>query len=138
MKGMKSAATDAALSDLQLQVMQALWKRGEASASDVQQSLAAAHRPLALTTVSTLLTRLAKRGLLETRRDGRQVFFRSRVSEREVKRGMVANLLGSLFAGDPRALVAHLVKESELAPGDLEALGELLDSELQDNKGKGR
>jgi hypothetical protein len=33
---------------------------------------------------------------------------------------MVADLIGSLFGGDPHALVAHLVKESEIAPGDLE------------------
>ena len=35
---------------------------------------------------------------------------------------MVADLVGSLFGGDSRELVAHLVRESELAPGDLERL----------------
>jgi predicted transcriptional regulator len=32
---------------------------------------------------------------------------------------MVADLVGALFDGDARALVAHLVQESEIAPGDL-------------------
>jgi predicted transcriptional regulator len=35
---------------------------------------------------------------------------------------MVADLVGSLFGGDSRELVAHLVRESDLAPGDLENL----------------
>ncbi len=33
---------------------------------------------------------------------------------------MVADLIGSLFGGDARELVAHLVSESDIAPGDLE------------------
>ena len=32
---------------------------------------------------------------------------------------MVDDLLGALFGGDARQLVAHLVQESEIAPGDL-------------------
>lgn len=124
----KQAPRDRTLSDLQLQVMQVLWARGEASAADVQQQLAAAGRDLALTTVATLLTRLAKRDLVETRRDGRQVFYSSAVSEGEVKRGMVSSLLGTLFAGDPKALVTHLVKETDLSANDLETVKQLLES----------
>jgi len=32
---------------------------------------------------------------------------------------MVADLIGALFEGDARQPVAHLVQESEIAPGDL-------------------
>ena len=34
-------------------------------------------------------------------------------------KGLVADLIGSLFSGDANALVAHLVEESEIAPDDL-------------------
>lgn len=129
----KQAPRDRSLSDLQLQVMQVLWARDEASAADVQQQLAAGGRELALTTVATLLSRLAKRDLVEARRDGRQVFYCSAVTEGEVKRGMVSSLLGTLFAGDPKALVTHLVKETDLAPDDLATLKQLLE-EKKDEK----
>ena len=127
MKNPGNDKPDRSLSDLQFQVMQVLWSRGESQAADVQQGLAAQGRDLALTTVATLLARLAKRQLLAARRDGRQVFYSSAVSERVVKRGLVSSLLGTLFAGDPKALVTHLVKETELAPGDLELLKRLLE-----------
>lgn len=130
----KQAQRDRTLSDLQLQVMQVLWARGEVSAADVQQQLATDGRELALTTVATLLTRLAKRELVVARRDGRQVFYSSAVSERDVKRGMVSSLLGTLFAGDPRALVTHLVKETDLAPDDLETLKLLLEEKKDENQ----
>jgi predicted transcriptional regulator len=42
------------------------------------------------------------------------------VSEPQVRRSMVADLIGSLFGGDARELVAHLVSESDIAPGDLD------------------
>jgi predicted transcriptional regulator len=41
------------------------------------------------------------------------------VDEADVRRSMVADLIGALFAGDAQELVAHLVQESEIAPGDL-------------------
>ena len=128
------APRDKTLSDLQLQVMQVLWRQGEVSATDVQQQLATDGRELALTTVATLLTRLANRDLVATRREGRQVFYSSVVTEGEVKRGMVSSLLGTLFAGDPRALVTHLVKETDLAPDDLATLKQLLEDKKDENR----
>lgn len=109
---------DVSLSELQIALMRVLWRRGEASTAEVAAELGEA-RGLKHTTVATLLTRLEKRGVVAQRRDGRQLFYRALVDEADVRRSMVADLLGSLFAGDAQELVAHLVKESEIAPGDL-------------------
>src|SRR5690349_22578559 len=110
-----------ALSDLQIALMQVLWRDGECSVNDVAAALGGT-RGLKHTTVATLLTRLEKRGVVEQRREGRQLIYRALVSEPQVRRSMVADLVGSLFGGDSRELVAHLVRESDLAPGDLENL----------------
>jgi len=110
---------DVALSDLQISVMRVLWQRGETSVSDVAAVLAE-ERGIKYTTVATLLMRLEKRGVVKKRRDGRQLAYRATVTEPHVRRSMVADLIGSLFGGDANQLVAHLVSESEIAPGDLE------------------
>ena len=123
---------DIALSDLQLELMRVFWQRGEASTAEVAEVLAQA-RGLAHTTVATLLTRLEKRGLLAMRRDGRQLVYRALVEEGEVRRSMVGGLLDSLFGGDPGALLAHLLREREIAPGDLERARELLQQERRDD-----
>ena len=107
------------LSELQLAVMRALWRRGEASTAEVAAELGP-KRDLAHTTVATLLTRLDKRGLLETRRNGRTLIYKPLISEADARRSMVADLVATLFKGDPKALLAHLVREDEIAPGDLE------------------
>ena len=109
---------DVTLSELQIALMRVLWQRGETSTADVAAQLAQ-DRGLKHTTVATLLTRLEKRGVVAQRRDGRQLFYRALVDEADVRRSMVADLIGALFAGDAQELVAHLVQESEIAPGDL-------------------
>lgn len=116
---------DTVLSELQLDLMRVLWQRGEASTADVADVLGR-NRGLAHTTVATLLTRLEKRGVVAARRDGRQLVYRALVAEGEVRRSMVSGLLGSLFGGDARALLAHLLREEEIAPGDLDQVRQML------------
>lgn len=117
--------SDVSLSELQLELMRALWLRGEASVADIAAALAQS-RDLAHTTVATLLTRLARRGLVQARRDGRQLLYRAAVAETEVRRSMVGDLLRSVFGGDPKALLAHLVSEREVSTRDLEKVRALL------------
>ena len=109
---------DVALSELQIAIMRVLWRRGEISVSDMAAVLAE-ERGLKYTTVATLLSRLEKRGVVKKRHEGRQLVYRALVSEPQVRRSMDADLVGTLFGGDARALVAHLVSESDIAPGDL-------------------
>lgn len=117
-------AEDIVLSDLQLELVQVLWRSGELSVAEVTEALA--DRDLAHTTVATLLTRLEKRGVVEARRDGRMLVYKACVSEAQVRRSMVSSLIAQVFRGDPKALLAHLVSEREVAQGDLEQVRALL------------
>jgi predicted transcriptional regulator len=106
------------LSELQLAVMRVLWSRQEASTADVVAGLAPGRR-LAHTTVATLLTRLQAKGVVTHQKDGRVLVYRALVTEPEVRRSMVADLVAALFKGDPSALVAHLVREDAVTPTEL-------------------
>ncbi len=113
------------LSGLQLSVMRVLWEQPGSSTAAVVEAVEHP-RGLAHTTVATLLTRLEKRGLVAVKRDGRQLTYRARVSEAQVRRSMVGSLLGSLFEGDAGALVAHLVREDEVDSADFARIERLL------------
>lgn len=118
------------LSDLQIAIMRALWNKPNSSTSEVVEALRAT-RPLAHTTVATLLTRLEKRGLVATSRDGRQLIYRALLSESQVQRSMVSDLVSSLFMGNTSALLSHLVSQDEIAKDDLEAIRQLIESKGQ-------
>lgn len=123
-------ADDIVLSDLQLELVRVLWRSGELSVAEVTEALA--DRDLAHTTVATLLTRLEKRGVVEARRDGRMLVYKACVSEAQVRRSMVSSLIAQVFRGDPKALLAHLVSEREVAQGDLEQVRALLQRDGED------
>ena len=123
-------AEDIVLSDLQLDLMRVLWRAGDLSVAEVTEALA--DRGLAHTTVATLLTRLEKRGAVAARRDGRMLLYTACVSEAQVRRNMVSSLIAQVFRGDPKALLAHLVSEREVAQGDLEQVRALLQRDDED------
>jgi len=69
-----------------------------------------------------MLTKMEAKGLVEHRTEGRKFIYRPRLSESEVRRSMVGELTQRLFAGDPVALVSHLLSEHEIDPEELAQL----------------
>jgi len=102
-----------------------LWQHGEVGTTEVVEALERS-RGLAHTTVATLLSRLEKRGVVSSRRVGRQLQYKASITEDSVQKGMVSALVARFFGGDAKALVAHLVREDELAPGDLTTVRRML------------
>ena len=109
------------LGDLQLAIMRTLWQRGEATSADVHEALLE-ERGLAPTTIATMLQKMEKKGVVEHRTDGRRFVYRPTISETQVRRGMVEELTERLFAGDSRALVAHLLEENRTTAAELEEI----------------
>ncbi len=115
------------LTDLQSAIMRVLWDRGEATVADIHAALQP-ERGLALTTIATMLSRLERRGIVKHLTQARQYVYYPKVSERDVRRSMVADLTERLFDGDVAELVSHLLNARELSPGDLEKVKELIAS----------
>ena len=67
------------LHELEADVMDAVWERGETSVREVMEALnAGGDRERAYTTYMTILARLDSKGLLERRREGKTDFYRPR------------------------------------------------------------
>lgn len=122
---------DMQLSDVQIAVMRALWRTGEAPTAKVVEQVGG-QRNLAYTTVATMLSRLEKRGLVASRQQGREKIYRPLISEDEVQTAMVSGLVSRLFRGDPAALVSHLVRRDEIGEDDLERVRTMLKDEDDD------
>lgn len=126
------------LSDLQLAIMRVLWDRGEASAAQVQQSLDRTRR-LAITTVSTLLIRLEKKGVISHRSEGRTFVYRPRVTELEMRRRTISSVIRTLFRGNPSEVVGQILSERDVSEEDLARMKKLIqDAKVADRKKKSR
>ena len=119
------------LSDRQLDILRVLWREDEATVAQVQEALRS-ERDLALTTVATLLSRMEARGIVARRTEGRQFVYRAAIGEQDVRRSMVAALMDRLFAGDPKALVHHLIDEGRIDADELSRIEALLEEEADD------
>ncbi len=106
------------LGDLQLAIMRVLWRRQEATASEVHLALLA-DRGLAPTTIATMLQKMEKKGVVDHRSEGRRFVYRPTISEAQVRSSMVEELTERLFGGDPSALVAHLLAEQPATAAEL-------------------
>ncbi len=102
---------------LQIAILSVLWDRGEATSAQVRSALEPAHA-LALTTVTTLLSRLERKGVLTHRRQGKRFVYTSTVSRDEVRRCEVNGLLNTLFLDDPELLVEYMIGQRLLERGD--------------------
>ncbi len=122
------------LTDLQVDLLEVLWSREEATVAEVQEALLS-DRGLATSTVATLLSRLEKRGVVTHRTDGRQYVYRAQVTRQEVRDSMVSALTYRMFSGDVAELVSHLLTEAETSPGDLARVKRLIARKTEELEG---
>ena len=130
---------DYKLTDLQLDIMSVLWKRGEASVGDVRDALKPG-RDLAHTTVSTMLSRLEKKGLLQHRVDGRQFLYAPAVEAARVQRSVMSDpsdVMDRLFGGDVTDAVSHLLAASDVNAEDLAKVRKLIERKEAELKKRG-
>jgi BlaI family penicillinase repressor len=119
------------LGDLQHAIMRVLWQRREATSAEVHAALLE-ERGLAPTTIATMLRKMEDKGVVRHRTEGRQFVYTPTVSEAEVRRSMVNEIVERLFAGDPAALVSHLVHDHRLDRDELARLQEMINDDSEE------
>ncbi|WP_010584197.1 BlaI/MecI/CopY family transcriptional regulator [Schlesneria paludicola] len=119
------------LADLQLAIMHILWDKGEATVSDVQKALAPG-RPLAYTTVGTMLSKMEANGQVSHRVDRRINVYRAVLQQENVSRSMISDLAQRLCAGDVTKLVCHLLDECDVSREELSVLKKLIRQKEQE------
>jgi predicted transcriptional regulator len=107
------------LSKLELQIMETLWTRGEASIREMQEAFPEKKRP-GYTTVQTMVYRLeAKKVVRRVRKVGNFHLFAATVTRDSAQRRLVDDLL-AMFGGESRPVVAHLIEAGKLTLEDVE------------------
>ena len=113
------------LTPLELEIMHVLWESGPANVQSVQQHLA---RPLAYTTVQTMLNILQKKGKVKRALQDRAYFYKPVVSRSQVVSQHMSDIVDRLFGGSAESLVMSLVETKHLTPKKLERLRQLIES----------
>ena len=99
---------------LELMCLRALWSLEEGNVKAVQQVVAQT-RPLAYTTIMTVLDRLVRKGMLARRKVGRAYVYAPQSSRDTRRRAAVRELLEGYFDGSEEDLIRFLRGEVQPA-----------------------
>ena len=120
--------------DLEAQIMDRLWELGRPMLVREMVEELRSDRPLAYTTVMTVMENLHRKGWLRRERDGRAWRYEPTGS----RSGYTAALMNDALAtsSDRRTALAHFVLQ--MSPHDAALLGEALDQARRPNPGQAR
>ncbi|HEY2016177.1 MAG TPA: BlaI/MecI/CopY family transcriptional regulator [Bryobacteraceae bacterium] len=92
---------------LELSCLNALWSLREGNVKEVQQVVAQS-RPLAYTTIMTVLDRLVRKGKITRRKVGRAFVYSPQMSRDSMRRAAIRELLDGFFDGSEEQLMVFL------------------------------
>src|SRR5664279_5766012 len=105
------------LTKLELQVLEALWRKGACSVREIQETFPEPGRP-AYTTVQTVVYRLERKKALRcVKRISNANIFEAAISRKDAQRRFIDELL-ALFGGRGKLVMAHLVEAGEITLAD--------------------
>lgn len=99
------------LTELELEIMQVLWSREEATVEDLVSTFERAGKRLADSSFRTMLGILRAKGYVSRRRAGRGYVYRAVVPPQQAHRSILRDIIGRVFDGSAANLVAALVSE---------------------------
>lgn len=111
--------------DGELEILQLLWDLGPAPLGALCEALRQ-RRPVATTTVSTMLRIMLDKGLVERSQQARGALWSAARSREDTSRGLVSRLLDRAFGGSARQLVTHLIEDGELSEAERQEILRLL------------
>jgi len=122
----KTAAPEKRLTDVELELMTILWSLGGGSVADIIAQLPTA-RPLAYTSVSTIVRILESKGFVAARRQGRGHIYSPLITRSEYEARAVKDVVNRVFQGVPVAMVRQLFETVRMTDEDVRELRKLVE-----------
>ena len=114
------------LPDAEQEVMQAIWAcTVPVARTDIEQILFKTH-PMAMTTLLTLLTRLAEKGFISIEKDGRRSYYTPLISQQDYLASQSSSFIKKLCGGN-LSVFANALCDSGLTKDEIAQLRTLLE-----------
>ena len=108
---------------LDLEIMKVIWELGQATVSEVLDTI---NRKLAYTTVATTMKHLEQKGFLTYTVDGRTFVYQPLIQEAEISQSMLSDLLERFFDNSVERLVNTLLETEQIDSVELDLLQQLI------------
>jgi len=121
LRSIKGASVRAPLTELESQVMRAVWDGGPCTVEAVHQTVSQI-RSLKETTVRTLLRRLEQKGYLTHEEEGRAYVYRAVEPARSLAARAVRQIIDRFCQGSVEELVSGMVEAKVLSKREMDGL----------------
>ena len=118
--------------ELELQILKILWDRSPLAVREVRESLEAAGRPLAHTSVITTLNVMVGKRYLKRTMQGNACSFSPNVARDEITGQMLGDVVERVFDGSAKAVMLSLFESSELDDDELKELRRILNQKAKE------
>ena len=129
----KSSNPEPALSRRERQIMDILYQRGKASASEVREAMEAAP---GYSAVRAMLRVLEEKGHVKHQAEGLKYVYVPTVARDKAKRSAVKHVMETFFNGSAEQIVAALldVASTRLTRGELDRMSEMIEQAKKEGK----
>ena len=115
------------LGDLETDIMEIIWQKGELTVRQVYEMLQE-KRTIAYTTVMTVMSRLADKGLLQKIKEGNAFLYRAPSTKEEFTRSTLKKVINELMADFSAPAISQFLDSIEDAdPEKMEELSRLIE-----------
>ena len=119
---------------LQKKIMETVWAKGEATARQVLERVSGKKKPLAYTSVLSIMQKLEKLGWLKHRVENRTNIYQATFSHRHENTRSLKKFTQSVFQGNSRLLFQHLIEDEDFKEEDLLAFRKMIDQKRKEKK----
>ncbi len=119
------------LTNSELDVMAVLWKLGSGTVSEVRKHL---EKPLAYTSVLTVLRALDAKGQVRHEEEGRAFRYYPMVEPQEATDTTLKRFVDKVYQGSREMLIARLISDDSVSQDELQRIKSLLDERLNGAK----
>jgi BlaI family penicillinase repressor len=121
--------------DKELEILQVLWERGEASVREVHEALYSDpdHLPSYTTTLKQLQIMFEKKKLVERKKEGKSHIYFAKEQAEDTRKGLLNNLMDKAFGGSASSLVMQALGSKQTSREDLAEIRKFLDELEKDS-----
>ncbi len=119
--------------ELELQMLKALWQQSPLLARDVQAALAEEGRELAKTSVITTLNTMVDKKYLHRKRQGNTYLFSPKISEEVVAERVLGDVVDRVFDGSTSAVLLKLFDVKSIDDDELKELRRIINRKLKES-----
>jgi predicted transcriptional regulator len=123
----------ATLTEVELKLMDILWKKRECTVQDVVDTLCK-KEPVAYTTVLTFLRILENKGYLKHRKVSHAFIYYPVVKRDDVRRNAVRDIMKKFFDDSPELLVLNILDNEQIDANEISRFREMIEKNMETEK----